>query len=106
MEDPTTSFSNPSEHDQAFNPLGLSGQQHLWNWDLHHDPATVLGSLRDPFDLFSADLDKASPLPSSWGGIRVVPVEFEFWQGRENRLHDRFRYGRDGDGWAIERLAP
>jgi pyridoxamine 5'-phosphate oxidase len=48
------------------------------------------------------------PLPSSWGGIRVVPVEFEFWQGRENRLHDRFRYSREGDGegWAIERLAP
>jgi pyridoxamine 5'-phosphate oxidase len=33
-------------------------------------------------------------------------VEFKFWQGRENRLHDRFRYRRDGEGWAIERLAP
>lgn len=46
------------------------------------------------------------PLPSFWGGFRVVPVEFEFWQGRENRLHDRFRYARSGDSWAIERLAP
>jgi pyridoxamine 5'-phosphate oxidase len=46
------------------------------------------------------------PLPSSWGGIRVVPAEFEFWQGRENRLHDRFRYRREGEDWAIERLAP
>jgi pyridoxamine 5'-phosphate oxidase len=46
------------------------------------------------------------PLPSFWGGFRVVPVEFEFWQGRENRLHDRFRYVRSGDGWAVERLAP
>jgi pyridoxamine 5'-phosphate oxidase len=45
-------------------------------------------------------------LPSFWGGFRVVPVEFEFWQGRENRLHDRFRYVRSGDGWAVERLAP
>ena len=46
------------------------------------------------------------PLPSFWGGFRVVPVEFEFWQGRENRLHDRFRYVRNGDGWTVERLAP
>ena len=47
------------------------------------------------------------PLPSFWGGFRVVPSEFEFWQGRENRLHDRFRYARSGGGdWTIERLAP
>jgi pyridoxamine 5'-phosphate oxidase len=46
------------------------------------------------------------PLPSFWGGIRVVPTEIEFWQGRENRLHDRFRYTRLGDAWTIERLSP
>lgn len=46
------------------------------------------------------------PLPSFWGGYRVVPSSIEFWQGRENRLHDRFRYDREGDGWAIGRLAP
>ncbi len=47
------------------------------------------------------------PLPSFWGGFRVVPTEVEFWQGRENRLHDRFRYVRAGGGaWTIERLAP
>lgn len=50
--------------------------------------------------------DGEIPLPSFWGGIRVVPTEMEFWQGRENRLHDRFRYTRSGDGWTIERLAP
>jgi pyridoxamine 5'-phosphate oxidase len=50
--------------------------------------------------------DGEIPLPSFWGGFRVVPVEFEFWQGRENRLHDRFRYVRSGASWAIERLAP
>jgi pyridoxamine 5'-phosphate oxidase len=46
------------------------------------------------------------PLPSFWGGFRVVPSEIEFWQGRENRLHDRFRYTRPEDAWAIERLSP
>lgn len=47
------------------------------------------------------------PLPSFWGGYRVIPTEIEFWQGRENRLHDRFMYTlSDPDSWAIERLAP
>ena len=50
--------------------------------------------------------DDGIPLPPHWGGYRVVPDEFEFWQGRENRLHDRFRYTRSDDNWRIERLSP
>jgi pyridoxamine 5'-phosphate oxidase len=46
------------------------------------------------------------PLPSFWGGFRVVPREVEFWQGRPSRLHDRFLYTRQGEGWKIDRLAP
>ena len=47
------------------------------------------------------------PLPSFWGGYRVVPREIEFWQGRPSRLHDRFLYTRQADGsWRIDRLAP
>jgi len=47
------------------------------------------------------------PLPSSWGGYRIVPRRIEFWQGQENRLHDRFQYSKQSDNtWLIERLAP
>lgn len=46
------------------------------------------------------------PLPDYWGGYRVVPQQFEFWQGRPNRLHDRLRYRLDGGAWVIERLSP
>jgi pyridoxamine 5'-phosphate oxidase len=46
------------------------------------------------------------PLPPHWGGYRLSPDGFEFWKGREHRLHDRFRYTREGDGWSIERLYP
>ncbi|BDH46121.1 pyridoxine/pyridoxamine 5'-phosphate oxidase [Salmonella enterica subsp. enterica serovar Choleraesuis] len=46
------------------------------------------------------------PLPSFWGGFRVSIDQMEFWQGGQNRLHDRFLYQRDGEGWNIDRLAP
>ena len=46
------------------------------------------------------------PRPPFWGGYRVEPEKMEFWQGRENRLHDRLRYSRTADGWKIERLQP
>ena len=51
--------------------------------------------------------DKDVTLPSFWGGYRVVPDQIEFWQGRRNRLHDRFEFTKQDDGsWKIERLAP
>ncbi len=51
--------------------------------------------------------DGEIPLPSFWGGYRVVPETVEFWKGRTNRLHDRFCYQRGPDGaWGVERLAP
>jgi pyridoxamine 5'-phosphate oxidase len=46
------------------------------------------------------------PRPATWGGFRLEPVVWEFWQHRDDRLHDRLRYRRDGESWVRERLAP
>jgi pyridoxamine 5'-phosphate oxidase len=46
------------------------------------------------------------PRPAFWGGFRVVPETVEFWHHRDDRLHDRLRYRREGGGWVIERLSP
>jgi pyridoxamine 5'-phosphate oxidase len=46
------------------------------------------------------------PRPPFWGGYRIVPTAVELWQGRLHRLHDRFRYQREGGGWSLRRLAP
>jgi pyridoxamine 5'-phosphate oxidase len=50
--------------------------------------------------------DRAIPKPPHWGGVRVIPQEIEFWQGRPSRLHDRLRYQSIAGKWQIDRLAP
>ncbi|HAL55879.1 MAG TPA: pyridoxamine 5'-phosphate oxidase, partial [Bacteroidetes bacterium] len=57
-------------------------------------------------DLRKKFADGNVPLPPFWGGFRLRPSVMEFWQGRENRLHDRIRYTQKDDLWVIERLAP
>jgi pyridoxamine 5'-phosphate oxidase len=59
--------------------------------------------VREAIARFGNDL---VPLPDHWGGWSVVPYEFEFWQGRPDRLHDRIRYRRHASGWTIDRLSP
>ena len=74
------------------------------------EQSAILPSRSELLSQFEALKEKyrkgAIPMPVFWGGYRVVPDEFEFWQGSRSRLHDRFRYTREEDGWSIDRLAP
>lgn len=65
-------------------------------------PAALAEAFADAERRFGDDV----PVPADWGGYRVRPERWEFWQGRSNRMHDRLCYLRDGAGWRIERLAP
>ena len=62
--------------------------------------------LDERFERAARELGDDVPRPPHWGGYLLAPREIEFWQGREGRMHDRFRYAREADGWRIERLAP
>ena len=66
---------------------------------------------REELDARVAELSKEYsgkevPRPDHWGGYRLMPAAYEFWQHREDRSHDRLRYRRDGGAWVIERLSP
>jgi pyridoxamine 5'-phosphate oxidase len=66
---------------------------------------------RDELERGFAELDAEAgddgpPRPEHWGGYLVRPDEIEFWQGRDSRMHDRFAFSRQPDGWVLQRLAP
>jgi pyridoxamine 5'-phosphate oxidase len=66
---------------------------------------------RAQLDAAVADLEREYegrevPRPEFWGGYRLCPQAYEFWQHRDDRLHDRLRYTRDGEGWRLERISP
>ena len=70
-------------------------------------PVESRSILEERFEAEIARSEKAQPeRPERWGGYRLIPDQYEFWQGREGRLHDRFRFSNTADQWKIERLQP
>jgi pyridoxamine 5'-phosphate oxidase len=94
-----------SESDAYFasRPLGAR----LASWASAQSERVVdRAALERSLEQMRARHGSSPPRPPHWGGYRLTPVAIEFWQGRENRLHDRLLYRRAPGAWTIERLAP
>jgi pyridoxamine 5'-phosphate oxidase len=70
------------------------------------EPVESREALEARFAELDAELDGDVPRPPHWGGYRLVPATYEFWEHRDDRMHDRLRYRRDGETWTTERLSP
>ena len=104
----TSARATAAESDSYWQTRPRGSQLAVWASDqsaVINDRATLLRQ----YDEVAAGYEgRELPRPSFWGGYRVVPRVYEFWQGREHRLHDRIRYTYDdhGGAWRIDRLAP
>ncbi|HEX6670020.1 MAG TPA: pyridoxamine 5'-phosphate oxidase [Gemmatimonadales bacterium] len=102
----TVTRTSPEESDLYYRTRPLGSRLGAW---VSHQSRTIASrevleaKLREVEQRFDG---RDLPLPPHWGGYRVRPECFEFWQGRESRLHDRIRYLREGEGWRIGRLSP
>ncbi|MEM1108150.1 MAG: pyridoxamine 5'-phosphate oxidase [Planctomycetota bacterium] len=98
---------SPKETEAYFHSRPRGSQ--LGAWTSHQ--STVIADRRvlsEKYDQLNAEYPEgtAIPVPPTWGGYRIVPDAFEFWQGQPSRLHDRLRYTPRSEGWKIERLSP
>jgi pyridoxamine 5'-phosphate oxidase len=99
-------FVSESEATEYFHSRPASSQLGAWASDqstIIEDRSVLEQKLQQ---LTSAYQDREIPKPPYWGGVRVIPQEIEFWQGRPSRLHDRLRYQLVDGIWQIDRLAP
>ena len=95
-----------TEVSDYFNSRPLSSQLAAWASE-QSSPIASRAVLEAQFEAIKQQFSLGEvPLPEFWSGFRVVPKEFEFWQGGENRLHDRFYFQRQQDDWNISRLSP
>jgi pyridoxamine 5'-phosphate oxidase len=95
-----------AESEAYFRTRPRGGQLAAWA-STQSEPISSRDELEARFREVEAEYEgREVRLPPHWGGFRLVPETYEFWQHADNRLHDRFRYSREGDAWAIERLSP
>lgn len=91
---------------EYFNSRPLSSQLAAWASD-QSSPIASRDILESNFKAIQEKFSSSEvPVPDFWGGYRIIPEEFEFWQGGEKRLHDRFCFLLRGDDWEISRLSP
>lgn len=95
----------PQESETYFNTRPYKSRLGAWaskQSSVIKDRSVIVGE----FLKYALKFKTNVPLPEYWGGYRLVPDTFEFWQGRPSRLHDRIQYKKNKNGWDIERLAP
>jgi pyridoxamine 5'-phosphate oxidase len=95
-----------AEESDAYWATRPRGSQIAASVSRQSEPIETRAVLERLFADFGRDHPGEIPRPSHWGGYRLVPELYEFWEHRENRLHDRVLYRRKGDGWVMERLQP
>jgi pyridoxamine 5'-phosphate oxidase len=95
-----------AESDEYFHSRPVGSKIGAWASEQSR-PVESRAALEKRFGEFELKFGDNVPRPPHWGGYRVKPELIEFWQGQENRMHDRLRYSLQADGsWSIERLAP